>query len=1441
MTNKLNSSKKSKQKSGNSQGGVSITNPAVFSPQEESTPSPATENNSSGGIPRSTSYASSHASLSSLIDLDHGPSRRSQEIEADDLWSWITATHSSVPPPPLSAPTSLGPDSKQQQLHDDDRTQEKEEEEEKKKAKSSWYEIQRQESLRLRGRDWVTLSAITVATMSVRLWRMDASPAEVILDEAYVGKYVNGYLNRVFTYDIHPPLGKMLLAGISSLTGQYDGSFPFEEVGDAYGDNVPFLAMRTAMAVMGALCAPMAYITLRNKSQSAPTAILASLLIAFDNVLVANNRLMSLEAPFIFFAALSFMSWTMFTKRSQRPFGVQWWLWLLMTGLAASGAMSTKLPGVLTVLTVGVLAGWDLWGLITDDTVSSTLWAKHCLARFTTLAVLPVIVYTSIYYLHFQLQSNQPYYATSIHGDYDLTLLTPSFRHSLQSPYTDDRQEPVWSDIVFGSVIQLQSESQPPMYVHSPFKHWPKGSKQIQVAAYEYPDLSNHWIVIRANLSNEPDVEGVEEKKVFGEIPERLEYVHHGDWIRLRHVAHRHCMHSHDVRTMGRINNKRHCEVSAYGLAANDFDGDRGDWWRVEVVNTDLMRTVSKKVQGLRVKALETAFRLRHYSQHCHLHLTGDLLEDSVPGGEGRVELSCLKDAAVLSSSIWRFSMNDHDYLPAETELASYPKVSFWKKFKEHHSLVRTKARAFDMNKAVDERTDSPRPLSWLLKPSGSSILLAWRSKVEEFEITDEDKRQGHVRQLSLVPNPASWVIRSVGLVLFLGFHVLSMLRYQRGYSDGQDLLVFKQHHLSNAGTFFTAWALHFLPFLFINPTTHLSIRLNYRDYFPALYFSLLLACTLLSGIMRLSTMSRFTRAGMYLSLSIIAISAFIQLSPLTYGTLMSPEKCTSLATKINPKKIPDPGYAGVPKGTPIPLIQPTLKLTCTTWTQHQSTNPLSLTNTSAPETFAEFKTRTELHLPKPIPRKRSPVLESIFPGKGIALPMEKVFMTPCQRPPQLWEVNEQKGEPGAFVRQQMQYIFRRIEKEAAEKRSMEEEDEKARQQRRVEAEAKEEKGKAEKERIGREQIERMRLETERDEKERQEKAAAEEELKAFLAEQARLQQIEVEKRRKAEALAEELRKEAEAKEAAHKAQQEQEETERQRLHRQKVAFDAATEAAEVAADSNAAEHAQNEEVREQERKEEQSEVKSAEQSVSKPSRQEFHETFFKRAEKMRQEKLDQGFVFRIGGANESIPKEMRIVGALMSLAEELGGVGGVRGNHAGLEALFGGLGGFGDLGRQGFRQQQKQQKKFHEGTGSAARPVKPAKKAPPANPAAKQAKKAPPPGGNVENLENLITTVQQAQKDAASKPAPPQQQLSVPQEFLDEIAGLEKLTNGGEASPEELLDQLGGLVNVMAKQQMNLGIGAEELGKLQAELKNLVGILKEGEEIEKMKKKRKW
>ncbi|KAG0378220.1 hypothetical protein BGX24_004480 [Mortierella sp. AD032] len=1446
MTKKNNSSKKSKQKTPGNQT-VSITDPAVFAAQDEPTTAAVVNDdqnitNSNSGFPRSTSFASSYASLSLLADLDNveptttttpktaktssssaakmknktsspiesqQQPQKMKEAEGDDLWSWITATYN-------TSGSNLEHKQQQKELNG------AQEEEEKKQAKSSWNETRRLESQSLGGRDWVALSALTVATMSVRLWRMDASPGEVVLEEAYVGKYVNGYLNKEFTYDIHPPLGKLLLAGISSWAGQYDGSFGFEEVGDAYGDKVPFMAVRIVMAVLGALCAPMAYVTLRNKSQSAPTAILATLLIALDNALVANNRLMSLESPLMFFTALAFMSWTIFTKQSQRPFGIKWWLWLVVTGLAASAAMSTKLSGTLTVLTMGLIAGWDLWGLIRDESVSSTQWAKHCMSRITTLAVLPVVVYTSVYYLHFQLQTNQPHYLKSVHGDYDLTLLSPLYRHSLRSPYKEDRLDPVWSDIVYGSVIQLQSESQPPMYVHSPYRYWPSGSKQVQVAAYEYPDLSNHWIVIRANLtqdSAEINDSGEEKKKEEGEIPVKLQHLHHRDWIRLRHIAHRHCMHSHDVRTMGRKSNKRHCEVSGYGNAANDFDGDQGDWWRIEIVNVDDMTMVSKKVKGLRVKALETAFRLRHYSQN----------------------------------------------FPAETELAAYPKLSFWRKFKETHKLIRTKPRAFDMNKSTDDRTDSSKPLNWLLQPTGSPTLLAWRSKVNEFESGEN----GHVRQISLVPNPVSWVIRTIGLVLFFGFHFLSALRYQRGYFDGQDIMDFKAYHLSNAGLFFTAWALHFLPLLAFKNSP--SVRLTYRDYFPALYFSVLMSCTILSGIMKLSAMPRLTRAGMWLALTAIAISAFIQLSPLTYGTSMTPQQCASLAFKINPVKIPDPGYAGVAKGTYVPLIQPTLKLDCSTWKQQLAT-PQDQSN---PKTFAQFKNQTELHVSKPFPRKRAPHLESIFPRADDALPMSKVFMTPCQRPPQLWEVNRQDGQPNAYQRQQMQHVLRKMEKEEATRhQAAEEEREKLKGQEEVTRASKEkqirqedekaqklrlEKERAEKEKMEKERAEKARLEEERQEKERvrmqrlekerlereqMEMTAAMEDERQWLEEvkvfNAKREKDEAEKRQELQRLADKIIKETEMKEAGNQAKEAEKEAERQQLHRKKVAFEAAAKAADIDAASKVAGNVFMAEVQSQANKKaqemEQAKFEEAERAAKNPmpSRQDFRESFFKRAEMLREDKLKKGFKFANNNPDRS--PELALMDAFISMAADLApqGARARAAAQAGAGPL-GGMGGLGDLGGLGE-------------LGGLAGLQKEATK-----PAIKEAK----PLGNVETLENLIEVLAQAQKAAtarqheqqqqrASGKAPPKaasNQLSLSPELLEQIAGLEQLSkNGGGESADKVVSQLDGLARVLATQQQKLNIDPENLAGLQGAFVELLNLFKEQEEMEKRRnKKRKW
>ena len=70
------------------------------------------------------------------------------------------------------------------------------------------------------------------------------------------GKFGSHYLQQTYYFDVHPPLGK-LLVGLSGYIAGYNGSFEFKS-GEKYPPELDFWTMRAFNAMFGVFTVPMA-------------------------------------------------------------------------------------------------------------------------------------------------------------------------------------------------------------------------------------------------------------------------------------------------------------------------------------------------------------------------------------------------------------------------------------------------------------------------------------------------------------------------------------------------------------------------------------------------------------------------------------------------------------------------------------------------------------------------------------------------------------------------------------------------------------------------------------------------------------------------------------------------------------------------------------------------------------------------------------------------------------------------------------------------------------------------------------------------------------------------------------------------------------------------------------------------------------------------------
>ncbi|KAJ3213501.1 hypothetical protein HDU67_002835, partial [Dinochytrium kinnereticum] len=117
---------------------------------------------------------------------------------------------------------------------------------------------------RLHGRTFVDIGqeanltiiiALTIIAAIVRLYKI-SKPSEVVFDEVHFGGFGSKYIRGEFFMDVHPPLGKLLVAASGVIAG-YNGSFSFKEIGLDYIEaHVPYVTMRMLPGLFGVLLVP---------------------------------------------------------------------------------------------------------------------------------------------------------------------------------------------------------------------------------------------------------------------------------------------------------------------------------------------------------------------------------------------------------------------------------------------------------------------------------------------------------------------------------------------------------------------------------------------------------------------------------------------------------------------------------------------------------------------------------------------------------------------------------------------------------------------------------------------------------------------------------------------------------------------------------------------------------------------------------------------------------------------------------------------------------------------------------------------------------------------------------------------------------------------------------------------------------------------------------
>ncbi len=259
----------------------------------------------------------------------------------------------------------------------------------------------------------VVLAALAGLTRLVFL----NDPKAIVFDEVYFREYALHYKAQVLYFDVHPPLGKLLLAAWAGIAG----------VDATFADKDPATVMRVLPALAGAALVLVVYAIVRQLTGSRRMATFGGALVLLDNALLVESRFILIDSMLLLFG-FSAVSLALAARgRSGRAY------WLLLAGAAilAGCAAATKVIGLSALGMIGLI-----W--MADVYQRRPSW-RPALGQLAVLAIVPLTVYALTFAIHFAFMTkSSPTYDAFMSPKYQSTIVgNPSYDPAVKMSFPE--------------------------------------------------------------------------------------------------------------------------------------------------------------------------------------------------------------------------------------------------------------------------------------------------------------------------------------------------------------------------------------------------------------------------------------------------------------------------------------------------------------------------------------------------------------------------------------------------------------------------------------------------------------------------------------------------------------------------------------------------------------------------------------------------------------------------------------------------------------------------------------------------------------------------------------------------------------------------------------------------------------------------------------------